>query len=130
VKATLIDGSFHEVDSSDLAFKVAGSMAFKEGIQKANPILLEPVMKAEIVVPEEHIGEITGDLAARRAAIEGIEVHSGNTQAVRALVPLAEMFGYATDLRSNTKGRGVFTMEFDHYERVADSVAKAVMQGK
>ncbi len=129
VKVTLIDGSFHEVDSSELAFKVAGSLAFKEGVQQGGPILLEPVMSAEIVVPEDHVGDVTGDLGSRRAAIEGIEIRSGNVQAIRAMVPLAEMFGYATDLRSMTQGRGVFTMEFDHYEAVAESVTKGILVG-
>jgi elongation factor G len=129
VKVTLIDGSFHEVDSSELAFKVAGSLAFKEGVQQGGPILLEPVMSAEIVVPEDHVGDVTGDLASRRAAIEGIEIRPGNVQAIQAMVPLAEMFGYATDLRSMTQGRGVFTMEFDHYEAVTESVSKGILVG-
>jgi elongation factor G len=129
VKATLIDGSFHEVDSSELAFKVAGSLAFKEGVQEGDPVLLEPIMYTEVVVPEDHIGDITGDFGARRAAIEGLEARPGHTQAIRANVPLAEMFGYATDLRSMTQGRGVFTMEFDHYAKVAETVSKAIMVG-
>jgi elongation factor G len=129
VKVTLIDGSFHEVDSSELAFKVAGSLAFKQGVQEGGPILLEPVMSAEIVVPEDHVGDVTGDLASRRAAIEGIEIRPGSVQAIQAMVPLAEMFGYATDLRSMTQGRGVFTMEFDHYEAVAESVTKGILVG-
>jgi elongation factor G len=124
----LTDGSYHEVDSSDMAFKVAGSMAFKEAVQKGKPVLLEPMMKAEVVVPEEHVGDVTGDLASRRAMIEGIEMR-GNAQAIRAFVPLAEMFGYATDLRSMTQGRGVFTMEFDHYEPVAEKVTDALLAG-
>jgi elongation factor G len=129
VKVTLVDGSFHEVDSSELAFKVAGSMAFKQGVQEGAPILLEPVMSAEIVVPEDHVGDVTGDLGSRRAAIEGIDIRPGNVQAIQAMVPLAEMFGYATDLRSMTQGRGVFTMEFDHYEAVAESVTKGILVG-
>jgi elongation factor G len=129
VKVTLTDGSFHEVDSSDLAFKVAGSMAFKQGVQKGAPVLLEPIMRAEVVIPEDFVGEVTGDLSARRAGIEGIEARSGNLQAIQTTVPLAEMFGYATDLRSMTQGRGVFTMEFDHYCAVAESVTKAIMVG-
>ncbi|NIS83520.1 MAG: elongation factor G [Anaerolineales bacterium] len=129
VDVALIDGSFHEVDSSELAFKVAGSLAFKQGVQQGNPILLEPVMGAEVVVPEDHVGDITGDLSARRAAIEGIESRPGNTQAIQAMVPLAEMFGYATDLRSMTQGRGVFTMEFDHYAEVAETTTKEIMVG-
>jgi elongation factor G len=125
----LYDGSFHEVDSSDLAFKVAGSMAFKQGVQEGDPILLEPVMCAEIVVLEDNLGEITGDLSSRRAAIESVEARQVKTQVVRAMVPLAEMFGYATDLRSMTQGRGVFTMEFDHYAEVTDTVTKGIMVG-
>jgi elongation factor G len=129
VKVTLIDGSFHEVDSSELAFKVAGSLAFKQGVQEGHPVLLEPIMFTEVVVPEDHIGDITGDFGARRAAIEGLESRPGHVQAIRANVPLAEMFGYATDLRSMTQGRGVFTMEFDHYAKVAETVSKAIMVG-
>jgi elongation factor G len=129
VKVTLVDGSFHEVDSSELAFKVAGSMAFKEGVQKGNPVLLEPVMFAEVVLPDAYVGDVTGDLSARRAAIEGLDPRSGNVQAIRAMVPLAEMFGYATDLRSLTQGRGAFTMEFHHYAKVADSVSDKILVG-
>ncbi len=129
VSVRLIDGSFHEVDSNEMAFKMAGSLAFKQGVQQGSPVLLEPVMKAEVVVPEEHIGDVTGDLSARRALIEGIEIRPGRTQAIRAQVPLAEMFGYATALRSNTQGRGVFTMEFDHYSQVTESVAEGVLAG-
>jgi len=129
ISVRLIDGSFHEVDSSEMAFKMAGSMAFKEGVQKGGPVLLEPVMRIEVVVPEIHLGEVTGNLSARRAAIEGIDARPGNVQAVRAMVPLAEMFGYATDLRSMTQGRGVFTLEFDHYAKVAESVTRGVLEG-
>jgi elongation factor G len=129
VAVKVYDGSFHEVDSSELAFKVAGSMAFRQGIQEGDPVLLEPIMDAEIVVPEDHVGDITGDLAARRAMIEGIEARAGRVQAIRARVPLAEMFGYATDLRSMTQGRGVFTMEYDHYAEVEESVTKAILVG-
>ena len=129
VSISLIDGSFHEVDSSDLAFKVAGSLAFKEGIQRAKPVLLEPLMEIEVVVPEAHIGDITGDLSARRAGIEGIEGRPGGFQAVRAMTPLAEMFGYATDLRSMTQGRGAFTMEFHHYAEVAEKVTEKLLVG-
>jgi len=125
----LYDGSFHEVDSSEMAFKVAGSLAFKEGVQKGAPILQQPIMKIETVAPEEFLGDILGQLNSRRAEILGMEIRPGNTQAVRAMVPLAEMFGYATDLRSITQGRGVFTMEFDHYARVPDSVARNIMGG-
>lgn len=129
VKISLKDGSFHEVDSSEMAFKVAGSFAFREAVQRAKPVLLEPVMRTEVVVPEDHLGDVTGDLSSRRAAIEGIEARTGGIQAVRALVPLAEMFGYATELRSMSQGRGVFTMEFDHYARVTDHVTKSVLAG-
>jgi elongation factor G len=129
VKVTLFDGSTHEVDSSEMSFKVAGSMAFKEAVQQGAPVLLEPVMHAEVVVPEDHIGDVSGDLSSRRATIEGIEPRTGETQAIRAKVPIAEMFGYATDLRSMTQGRGVFTMEFDHYAQVADQVTKELLAG-
>jgi elongation factor G len=127
VKVRLYDGSFHEVDSSEMAFKLAASMAFKEGIQRGGPILQEPVMKVEVVAPDEFLGEIIGQLNARRGEILGMEPHPGFTQAIRAMVPLAEMFGYATNLRSATQGRGVFTMEFDHYARVSENVAKMIM---
>ncbi len=129
VKVTLLDGSFHEVDSSDMAFKMAGSMAFKEGVQRADPVLLEPVMLSEIVIPEAHVGDITGDLGSRRAEIEGIELRPGGVQAITAMIPLGEMFGYATVLRSLTQGRGVFTMEFDHYAKVAAEVTDRLLVG-
>jgi elongation factor G len=129
VKIRLYDGSFHEVDSSEMAFKMAGSMAFKEGIQRAGPVLQEPIMKVEVVVPEEFLGEVIGQLNSRRGEILGMEIRPGNAQAVRSMVPLAEMFGYATVLRSATQGRGVFTMEFDHYARVAETVARAILSG-
>jgi elongation factor G len=127
VKVHLIDGSYHEVDSSDMAFKMAASMAFKEAIHKANPVLQEPIMKVEVVTPEEFLGEIMGQLNARRGNIIGTEMRPGNTQMVSAMVPLAEMFGYATDLRSATQGRGVFTMEFDHYSQVSENVARTIL---
>jgi elongation factor G len=127
VKVRLYDGSYHEVDSSEMAFKMAASMAFKEGIQKAGPILQEPIMKVEVIVPEEFLGEIIGQLNARRGQILGTDIRPGNTQAVLAMVPLAEMFGYATNLRSATQGRGAFTMEFDHYAQVSENVAKLIM---
>jgi elongation factor G len=129
IEVKLLDGSFHEVDSSQIAFKVAGSMAFKQGVQQGNPVLIEPVMAAEIVVPEDHLGEITGDLSARRASIEGVEARPASIQVIQAMVPLAEMFGYATDLRSMTQGRGVFTMEFNHYSEVDETVTKAIVGG-
>jgi elongation factor G len=127
VSVRLYDGSFHEVDSSEMAFKMASTLAFKEGIQRGAPVLLEPVMKVEVVVPEEFLGDVIGQLNARRGVILGTEVRPGNAQAVRAMVPLAEMFGYATDLRSGTQGRGAFTMEFDHYAQVSESVAKEII---
>jgi len=120
VSVTLYDGSFHEVDSSDLAFKVAATMAFKEGLENGNPVILEPIMKVEIVVPEEYLGDIVAQVNSRRGDILGMEIRPGNAQAVRAMVPLADMFGYATELRSATQGRGVFTMEFDHYAQVSE----------
>ena len=125
----LVDGSYHEVDSSEMAFKMAGSMAFKDAVQRGKPTLLEPMMKAEVVVPEDYVGDVTGDLSSRRAIIEGIEMRAGNAQAINAQVPLAEMFGYATDLRSMTQGRGVFTMEFDHYEPVTKKVTENILAG-
>jgi len=128
MKVTLFDGSFHEVDSSEMAFKLAGSMAFKEGVQKGSPVLLEPIMKVEVVVPDEYLGEVIGQLNSRRGSIQGMEVRPGNAQAVRAFVPLGEMFGYATDLRSATQGRGVSSMEFDHYAPVAQSVAQEILK--
>jgi elongation factor G len=127
VKARLVDGSYHEVDSSELAFRIAGSKAFKEGALRAGPILLEPVMQLEVIFPAEATGDVIGDLSARRAQIEGMEPRSGGMQIVRALAPLAEMFGYATDLRSVTQGRGTFTMEFDHYAEVSEGLADIVV---
>jgi elongation factor G len=129
VKVRLYDGSFHEVDSNEMAFRTAASMAFREGIQKADPILQEPIMKVEVVVPDEYLGDVIGQLNARRGEILGMEIRPGNAQAVRAMVPLAEMFGYATELRSATKGRGVFTMEFDHYDQVSDILARQITTG-
>jgi elongation factor G len=126
VKVTLVDGSYHEVDSSEMAFKVAASIGFKEGARKAAPVLLEPVMKVEVVTPEEFLGDVIGDLNARRGRIEGMEAR-GNTQVVRALVPLVAMFGYATDLRSATQGRAVYTMHFGHYEEVPPALAEKIV---
>jgi elongation factor G len=127
IKVSLIDGSYHEVDSSEMAFKMAGVFAFKEGVQKGGPILLEPIMRVEVTMPEEYMGDTLGRLNARRATILGMESRPGNAQAIRATVPLAEMFGYATELRSGTQGRGVFTMEFDHYAPVSETVAQKVL---
>jgi elongation factor G len=126
VKAMLVDGKYHEVDSSEMAFKIAGSMALREGVQRAAPILLEPMMKVEVVVPDNYAGDVIGDVSARRGRIEGMEPHSVGLQAIHSSIPLAEMFGYATTLRSKTQGRGTFSMEFDHYEPVSPEVAKRV----
>lgn len=117
IKARLIDGSYHDVDSSEMAFKIAGSIAFKDGCKKADPVILEPVMRVDVVVAEEYMGDVIGDINSRRGKIEGIEPRS-NTQIIRGLVPLSEMFGYATELRSRTQGRGIFTMQFDHYDKL------------
>jgi elongation factor G len=127
VRATLVGGSYHEVDSSDMAFRIAGSMAFREGAEKAQPVLLEPVMRVEVVAPETATGDVIGDLAARRGQISGLEMHSPGMQAIKSQVPLAEMFGYATNLRSSTQGRGTFTMEFDHYEAVPEERARQLL---
>jgi elongation factor G len=129
LKVTLYDGSFHEVDSSELAFKIAGSMALKNGASKGDPVLLEPVMDVEAVVPEEYTGDVIGNFSARRALIEGMESRSDGIQSIRAKAPLADMFGYATALRSMTQGRGTFTMEFDHYAPVSKEVADAIIRG-
>jgi elongation factor G len=128
LKITLFDGSYHEVDSSEMAFKLAASIGFKEGVHKGNAILLEPMMKVEVVVPEEYLGDVMGQLNSRRGLIQGMDVRPGNAQSIRAMVPLAEMFGYATQLRSGTQGRGVFSMEFDHYAPVAQSVAEEILK--
>ncbi len=122
VLVQLTDGSYHEVDSSEMAFKMASIFAFKEGMQRGAPSLLEPIMRVEVVIPEEYLGDVIGQLNARRGEIQGMEIRPGNAQAVRALVPMAEMFGYTTDLRSATQGRGVHSMEFDHYAPVPESV--------
>jgi elongation factor G len=126
VRIELIDGSFHDVDSSEMAFKIAGSMAFKSAEQRAKPKLLEPVMAVEVVTPEEYLGDVMGDLNSRRGRVEGLEPR-GNAQAIRARVPLATMFGYATDLRSTTQGRATFTMQFDRYEEVPQSIASELV---
>ncbi|QXE90765.1 elongation factor G [Geomonas subterranea] len=126
VKVTLVDGSYHEVDSSEMAFKIAGSMGFKEGCAKASPIILEPIMSVEVVVPEEYMGDVIGDLNSRRGRIMGMEGRAG-AQVVTAMVPLAQMFGYSTDLRSATQGRATYSMTFDHYEPVPKSVAEEIV---
>ncbi len=132
VKVTLVDGSFHDVDSSEMAFKIAGSMAFKDGVKKCNPVLLEPMMKVEVESPDDFLGSVIGDLSSRRGQVEGQSVDDGLSK-VQAKVPLAEMFGYATQLRSMTQGRGIFSMEFANYEEVPRNVAEAIIsknQGK
>ncbi|HRU40946.1 MAG TPA: elongation factor G [Candidatus Diapherotrites archaeon] len=129
VKVTLYDGSYHEVDSSEMAFKIAGSMAFKDGMKKADPVLLEPIMKVEVTVPEEYMGDVLGDINSRRGRIEGMEARSG-AQVIRGFVPLSEMFGYATDLRSRTQGRAVYSMETDHFEEVPKSIAEKILGEK
>jgi len=129
VKVILFDGSYHEVDSSEMAFKIAGSMAFKNAMQKADPVLLEPIMKVEVVVPEEYMGDVIGDINSRRGRIEGMEPRGG-AQVIRAYVPLAEMFGYATTLRSRTQGRGTYVMQFDHYEEVPASIQAQIVGAK
>src|SRR6202040_1876880 len=126
VKATLVDGSYHEVDSNEMAFTIAGSMAAKDGMQKGQPTLLEPIMKVEVVMPEEFMGEILGDLSSRRGQILGMEGRA-TMQVVRAYVPLGNMFGYATDLRSKTQGRAVYSMEFHHYQEVPKSIAEEIV---
>lgn len=127
IKAKLFDGSYHDVDSSEMAFKVAASLALKNAAKKCNPVLLEPIMRVEVVIPEEYLGDIMGDITSRRGRVEGMEAR-GNAQVVRAMVPLAEMFGYATSLRSNTQGRGTFTMFTDHYEEVPKSIAEEIIK--
>ncbi len=127
VKVTLLDGSYHEVDSSELAFRIAGSMAFRDAVRKANPELLEPVMKVEIVLPEIYMGDVLGDITARRGRIESVETR-GDTRVVSARVPLAEMFGYATDLRSRTQGRATYTMQFSHYGQMSKALADAIVE--
>jgi len=129
VKVTVYDGSYHEVDSSEVAFKMAGSMAFQAGAQKANPVLLEPIMKVEVVMPEEHMGDVVGNLNSKRGQIQEM-TDRGTAKVVRAMVPLAEMFGYATDLRSMSQGRATYTMEFDHYAEVPKNVEKDIVEGK
>lgn len=127
VKARLFDGSYHDVDSSEMAFKIAASLALKNAISKCNPVILEPLMKVEVVIPDEYLGDIMGDITSRRGRVEGMEAR-GNAQVVKAFVPLAEMFGYATSLRSNTQGRGNYSMQFDHYEEVPKSVQEDIIK--
>jgi elongation factor G len=127
VKVTLFDGSFHDVDSSEMAFKIAGSLAIKDAVGKADPSILEPIMRVEVTMPEEFMGDVIGDLNKRRGHIEGMENRQG-TQVVRAFVPLAEMFGYVTQLRSMTQGRASSSMEFSHYAEVPKSIAEELAQ--
>ena len=127
IKATLVDGSYHDVDSSEVAYKIAGALAFREACKSANPVLLEPVFKVEVVVPEEYMGDVMGNISSRRGRIEGMEGHNG-IQSIRGIVPLAEMFGYATDLRSRTQGRGTYTMQFSHFEEVPKNVADDIIE--
>jgi elongation factor G len=126
LRATLVYGSYHDVDSSEMAFKIAGSMCFKEACRRASPVLLEPIMAVEVVTPDDYLGDVIGDLASRRGHVEGMDQRANN-QVVRAEVPLAEMFGYATDLRSRTQGRATYTMQFKSYQEVPESVAKEIV---
>ena len=127
IKVTLYDGSYHEVDSSEMAFKIAGSMAFKEACRKANPCLLEPIMKVSVIVPEDYMGDVIGDLNSRRGQIQGMEARPG-AQQIDALVPLSEMFGYATDLRSRTQGRGQYSMEPHSYVEIPKSITDKIVE--
>ena len=129
MKVTLVDGKYHDVDSSEIAFKVAGSIAFKEAARRAKPVLLEPIFAVEVVVPEDFLGDVIGDLSRRRGRIEGQE-RRGNALAVTGRVPLSEMFGYATDLRSNTQGRATYTMQFEAYEEVPPNIAEKIIEAR
>jgi elongation factor G len=126
VRATLTYGSYHDVDSSEMAFKIAGSMCFKKAARAAQPVLLEPIMAVEVVTPDDYMGDVIGDLNSRRGRMEGME-QRGTTQVIRAQVPLAEMFGYATDLRSRTQGRATYTMQFNSYQEVPESVSREIV---
>jgi len=129
VEVTLFDGSYHEVDSSENAFKIAGSIAFQEAAKQAKPVILEPIMKLQVIMPTEFLGDVTGDISAKRGKIEAMTDRM-NVKVVDAKVPLSEMFGYATKLRSMTQGRGNFTMEFSHYEEVPNNIAQLIIEGK
>jgi elongation factor G len=129
IRVTLTDGKYHDTDSSEIAFKIAGSLAFKEAARRAKPVLLEPIFAVEVVVPEEFLGDVIGDLSRRRGRIEGQE-RRGNALAVTGRVPLSEMFGYATDLRSNTQGRATYTMQFEGYEEVPPNIAEKVVESR
>jgi elongation factor G len=126
VRATLTDGKYHDTDSSEIAFKIAGSMAFQDACKRARPVLMEPVMAVEVVTPEDYMGEIIGDITSRRGRIHSMEGR-GNAQVITCKVPLSEMFGYATDLRSNTQGRANYTMQFDRYEEVPNNLAETIV---
>ena len=127
VRVTLTDGKYHDTDSSEIAFKIAGSLALKEAAKRAKPVLLEPIMAVEVVTPEEYMGDVIGDLNRRRGRVHGMEPR-GNAQVVRAHVPLSEMFGYATDVRSMTQGRATYTMQFDRYEEVPNNIAEEIIE--
>jgi elongation factor G len=129
IRVTLVDGKYHDTDSSEIAFKVAGSLAFKEAARRAKPVLLEPIFAVEVVTPEEFLGDVIGDLSKRRGRVEGQD-RRGNALAVTGRVPLSEMFGYATDLRSNTQGRATYTMQFDSYDEVPPSIAEKIIEGR
>jgi len=126
VRVTLTDGSYHEVDSSEMAFKIAGSLAYKTAARRARPALLEPIMAVEVVTPEDYMGDVIGDLSARRGKVEGMD-QRGSSQVIRAQVPLSDMFGYATDLRSRTQGRATYTMQFNSYQEVPESIAREIV---
>jgi elongation factor G len=126
VRATLTFGSYHDVDSSEMAFKIAGSLALKKAARQAKPVLLEPIMAVEVVTPEDYMGDVIGDLSSRRGKVEGME-QRGSSQVIRAQVPLAEMFGYATDLRSRTQGRATYTMQFDSYQETPESISREIV---
>jgi elongation factor G len=127
VKVKLFDGSFHDVDSSEMAFKIAGSIAFKAAARKANPVLLEPIMDVEVVTPEEYMGDVMGYLSSKRGRIEGMTQRS-DAQVIKALVPLSEMFGYATNLRSMTQGRAIYSMQFSHYDEVPKNISEQIIE--
>lgn len=130
MKVALYDGSYHDVDSSEAAFKIAGSLAFQEGARRGGLVLLEPIMKVEVVVPEQFLGEVTGDLNSKRGRIDRMEDRMAGIKTIGAKVPLSEMFGYATTIRSLTQGRASYTMEFDHYEEVPNNIAQQIVEGK
>ena len=129
MRVTLVDGKFHDTDSSEIAFKIAGSLAFKEAARRAKPVLLEPVFSVEVVTPEEYMGDVIGDLNRRRGRVNNME-ERGNAKVITAQVPLSEMFGYATDVRSMTQGRATYTMQFDSYEEVPPNIADQVVEGR